>query len=585
MDSSNRKYALALIVGGVLVYAVKLVFTMGLAQHGLFSVLGGYNVPTMNSSLPESVAAHEACLALKHRFFDHMDESPEHVLQSSRHHWKQLNCADVLAQHRAGIANTLTQVRSTPAPVDEVIQDHDEPESISAHERAIREEQESYVRLCYDVRVSAAIIPGKSWGKATKAQKKAWADNKCDKYGSIKPGVIHSRYSGSLHRKTTDEAVPMVTASATATATESLDMPGDGSEALLDHLGDRKADTEWCFLNREKYNVRPMKSWGNLPHTMQVQWKEHTCDVIFSMKRRKAYKMVECPASNYNDTTLPLIAVMAASTTRKVKRPSPKTMSLFTYLLPSLRTSIDCGFRYTFVMGYDEGDAYHDTKGGMGRTVAWFDQHVAGVLKTMNIHVDFLPVVVKNTVKKPGPVFIHMARAAYDKGADFFYRVNDDTELVARWPSRFVGTIMNLPPPYGVVGPFCDANKKILTHDFVHRTHMEIFGMNYYPPALVDWWMDDWMTLVYGWQRTFSYREAEVIHHTGVHGQRYEVTKENESKVNALVQQGRQMIRAWMLKHQVPEREILNFDRETKKHYATGNIKMQTIKETTKEGS
>lgn len=303
------------------------------------------------------------------------------------------------------------------------------------------------------------------------------------------------------------------------------------------------------------------------------------------MKRRKAYKMVECPASNYNDTTLPLIAVMAASTTRKVKRPSPKTMSLFTYLLPSLRTSIDCGFRYTFVMGYDEGDAYHDTKGGMGRTVAWFDQHVAGVLKTKNVHVDFLPVAVKNTVKKPGPVFIHMARAAYDKGADFFYRVNDDTELVGRWPSRFVGTIMNLPPPYGVVGPFCDANKKILTHDFVHRTHMEVFGMNYYPPALVDWWMDDWVTLVYGWQRTFSYREAEVIHHTGAHGQRYEVTKENESKVNALVQQGRQMIRAWMLKHQVPEREILNFDRETKKHYATGNIKMQTIKETTKEGS
>jgi len=42
------------------------------------------------------------------------------------------------------------------------------------------------------------------------------------------------------------------------------------------------------------------------------------------------------------------------------------------------------------------------------------------------------------------------------------------------------------PPNVGAVGPLCrQGNTKILTHDFTHRTHMEIFGHLYYPPQLV----------------------------------------------------------------------------------------------------
>ena len=37
----------------------------------------------------------------------------------------------------------------------------------------------------------------------------------------------------------------------------------------------------------------------------------------------------------------------------------------------------------------------------------------------------------------------------------------------------------------GAVGPACrQGNRRILTHDFTHKTHMEIFGGQYYPPAL-----------------------------------------------------------------------------------------------------
>jgi hypothetical protein len=140
-------------------------------------------------------------------------------------------------------------------------------------------------------------------------------------------------------------------------------------------------------------------------------------------------------------------------------------------------------------------------------------------------------VMIKRAVHI-GPIFIAMARAAYEAGADYFFRVNDDTEILERWPSAFVSALHSLPPPFGVVGPLCQqGNTGILTHDFVHRTHMEIFEMNYYPPELVDWWMDDWISRVYGQQRTFKANSVPVVHHTGAHGQRYVVDRENEKKL------------------------------------------------------
>ena len=78
----------------------------------------------------------------------------------------------------------------------------------------------------------------------------------------------------------------------------------------------------------------------------------------------------------------------------------------------------------------------------------------------------------------------------------------------------------------GTVGPACrQGNRKILTHDFTHRKHMDIFEGTYYPPELSDWWMDDWISGVYGPDRTLRADVVEVVHHTGKHGQRYGVDK------------------------------------------------------------
>ena len=133
----------------------------------------------------------------------------------------------------------------------------------------------------------------------------------------------------------------------------------------------------------------------------------------------------------------------------------------------------------------------------MAEVRKWWKSNVEDPLGANGIKISLRLVRVNNTLKKPGPVFNEMARSAYEGGADYFYRVNDDTEMLANWPDKFVKAINTLPRPYGALGPVChQGNQKILTHDFVSRLHMEIFEMNYYPPGLTDWWMDDWISFV-----------------------------------------------------------------------------------------
>lgn len=82
---------------------------------------------------------------------------------------------------------------------------------------------------------------------------------------------------------------------------------------------------------------------------------------------------------------------------------------------------------------------------------------------------------------------------------DYYYRVNDDTVMeTTGWTEKFIDELERFNPPrVGVVGPwFREGNVVILTHDFVHRTHVDILGF-YYPRVFTDWFADDWITGVY----------------------------------------------------------------------------------------
>ena len=89
------------------------------------------------------------------------------------------------------------------------------------------------------------------------------------------------------------------------------------------------------------------------------------------------------------------------------------------------------------------------------------------------------------------------------------------------------------PPNVGVVGPLHKGgNEGILTFDFVHRTHIDIFGY-YYPRVFTDWWADNWMSQVYDAERTLKLPGVRLVH-TQENGQRYSV---RSSKVKYLQQQ------------------------------------------------
>lgn len=74
---------------------------------------------------------------------------------------------------------------------------------------------------------------------------------------------------------------------------------------------------------------------------------------------------------------------------------------------------------------------------GLNEVTEWFKNKVEKPMLANGIVVTLRLVRVNNTLKKPGPVFNEMARAAYSAGASYFYRINDDTELLVNWPSIF----------------------------------------------------------------------------------------------------------------------------------------------------
>lgn len=114
------------------------------------------------------------------------------------------------------------------------------------------------------------------------------------------------------------------------------------------------------------HKVVPLKSWGTLPQKKIVSWKRHRCDAVFTTDRINKKPITNCTAvQNVNDSimmaSLPLIGIMAASSTRKTRAPSTKNVALFNFLLPSVTRTLDCGFRYMFMIGYDVGDALYDS--------------------------------------------------------------------------------------------------------------------------------------------------------------------------------------------------------------------------------
>lgn len=140
-----------------------------------------------------------------------------------------------------------------------------------------------------------------------------------------------------------------------------------------------------------------------------------------------------------------------------------------------------------------------------------------------------------------------LMQSAADTGAEYLVRLNDDTEIITKnWIKLAVHQLQSFSPPnIGVVGPVChEGNTAILTHDMVHRKHLDIFK-NYYPQILKNWYIDDWISSVYGPTRTIKLKSWVVIHHIEG-GTRYKPEKSQHKLLQPLIDDGKQQIQNYL---------------------------------------
>ncbi|CAM9129866.1 unnamed protein product [Discosporangium mesarthrocarpum] len=216
---------------------------------------------------------------------------------------------------------------------------------------------------------------------------------------------------------------------------------------------------------------------------------------------------------------------------------------LFSVTFDSFLESVDWRrnrFRFDWYLGFDRGDSLYDADGAWFAMEKKFWEVAKEVLARMDLPVDEVKTVLKerlsltlqhfdDTQGAPSRVVSKLIVQAHLDGADYMYQINDDTYLTTpRWAETFATILHNNPlgRNVGVTGPVDTNNRKILTHAFVHRTHVDIFG-NFFPESFRNWWSDDWISSVYGANHTFRDHFVTITHDIETHKldttQRYQI--------------------------------------------------------------
>lgn len=453
--------------------------------------------------------------------------------------WKRLHCPSLL-----GLFNEFND--SDEARLDKHIhiEEPDEQESepqtswLNKEEAKAKHAEEAanvdskalFVSKCREWMKKYNVKPGMSFGQLPKHMHQTWIGMDCDALA----------LAGKL------QGAPGGGGAAAAAAM--------GEEEFLRVSRDLIVDKCRRIERGHRLDVNQQGWEGTLPKGTLKEWRQMHCIDRLAEAQIHGRPTADCRnAAGHQGweggneaPALPWVAVAVSATTRNldVGALGLGGLALFSILLPSLVQAAECGFNYRVVLAYDYGDKFFDSKKGQQQTKEWFKQNAMIPLGDKGIKIELLFAPVDNKVKKPGPAFTAMTKVAYDAGSEYIYRVNDDTQFMEPFAALMSRALQAMGPPYGVVGPRCHGQStRILTHDFTHRTHMEIFNQFYYPPQLSDWWMDDWVSRVYGRERTaMASSGGKVFHHTGKHGSRYQVDMSHKKFLEGLVKEGHKKI-------------------------------------------
>jgi hypothetical protein len=90
------------------------------------------------------------------------------------------------------------------------------------------------------------------------------------------------------------------------------------------------------------------------------RWEKHRCVYQLAHQLICRRKPINCTSISTTQTQLlPIIAIVAATTTRNTPNILIPNLPLFAILFPSLARTLECGYRYLFVLGYDDSDQYY----------------------------------------------------------------------------------------------------------------------------------------------------------------------------------------------------------------------------------
>ena len=248
-------------------------------------------------------------------------------------------------------------------------------------------------------------------------------------------------------------------------------------------------------------------------------------------------------------TKLTVLAIGMGITMKKVRTVlwddiSKSGMQFLSGFLVSFCHTASPGFHYRFYLAYDDDDKFF-------RTVSFRKQLSQMLLNYVSSKKSGCPESSRYSMRyvecpyqgKPAWAQNDAMIAAYAEGAEYFFRVNDDTVLISKgWSESYIKVLENYTPSHiGVVGPnHKGGNRGILTYDFVHRSHIEIFGF-YYPRLFPTWYGDHWITKVYLPGRMTKVKDV-TLRHTMTLGKRYPIAQMPMSKRLPEIEKGKETL-------------------------------------------
>ena len=233
--------------------------------------------------------------------------------------------------------------------------------------------------------------------------------------------------------------------------------------------------------------VAPIKSWNLSSHPQCIN-RTISMGMALSFRYKQSYVL--------HDNLMPLDR-------------SP----YFTDLLPTFCSTASSYYCYTFYIAYDYNDPVLSLAVGQFTFLNIFRRVASktNCLENLKVNMKF---VYCNYTDRPARSQNDAMMAGYKDNMEYYYMVNDDTTFdTPDWAHVLTQTLRQMSPPnVGTTGPTQEGgNLNVMTYNFAHRTHIDIFGY-FYPPEFTTWSADSWIDGVYRPHNSYKHPDVHVTH-------------------------------------------------------------------------